>query len=74
MNKLKAMQYAYNKKHCMHEKQHICHSINVDRYKILCEEFYSVKPNVDECLKIANEVTDACNQAQESFILWLNRE
>ena len=74
MKDLKAIQNEYDLHFALHKKTLNCHSINVESYKILCKEFFSVSSNKKEFIKLAEEANISCNLAEKEFILWLNRE
>ena len=65
---------AYKKQNYMHKKLDICHSINVDSYKILCQKFFSASDIKQKYIDLAEDAVFADNEAEKEFILWLNRE
>lgn len=74
MKDVKAMVDAYKKQDYMHQKPVVCHSINVGRYKILCQEFFSASLIRQEYINLTEEANYVCNEAEQEAILWLNRE
>ena len=56
-------------------KNHIfCHSIDKEKYKILCEKFFYDEKVKSKYIEIAEENIVFSNQSEELFLHWLNLE
>ena len=51
-----------------------CHSIDKEKYKILCEKFFCDKKLNSKFIEIAEENIVFSNQSEEIFLHWLNLE
>ena len=51
-----------------------CHSIDKEKYRILCENFFCDKKVNSKFIEIAEENIVFSNQSEEIFLYWLNLE
>lgn len=58
----------------MNRKPVFCHSIDKEKYKILCEDFFHDDYVKCKYIEIAEENIVFSNQSEEAFLHWLNLE
>ncbi len=58
----------------MNRNHVFCHSIDKEKYKILCENFFHDENVKAKYIKIAEENNVFSNQSENIFLHWLNLE
>lgn len=58
----------------LNKKLEICHSIDIDRYRILYKDFFDDNQNTNLELMIANANFDLTNESEFLFLNWLKME
>ena len=72
MNKCDVIKKEYSKS--MNTKKDFCHSIDIENYKILCEDFFLKKSNIDLYISLAEHSVLLNNEAEDEFLNWLKLE
>ena len=73
MKEKKQMQAKFNlaKKN---QNINFCHTMDIDRYKIVCEDFFADPQNVQKSLEISEEARFLFLESEEKFLHWLKLE
>ena len=58
----------------LNKKFKICHSIDIDSYRILCKDFFDKNQNRRLEIDLANEDFEAVNESENLFVGWLKME
>lgn len=74
MKELKAIKDEFNKSYDINKNLDFCHSIDKERYKIQCRDFFFQTSNVDFFLNVCNEANYANFESENAYVEWLNME
>ena len=74
MNELDAIKTEYDNQIRFHKKSDFCHSIDKESYRIQCKTFFSKQSNSKLSIALAEESNMLCEDCENDFLLWLNRE
>ena len=74
MNDLKAIKLEFDKVLTEHNLTKFCHSIDKERYKIYCRDFFLDVKSKKLFLTISGEADFANIESESVYLNWLNRE
>lgn len=74
MKEFDAIKNEFDKIIDVNKNLNFCHSIDKERYKIECRDFFFQTSNVNFFLNVCNEADYANFESENSYISWLNME